>query len=236
MRFKLTAIAAAAFSLATAHSAAAAPPMVPAVYDWSGIYAGVNAGWGKSRSCWDYTLFPFNLSEGCHDAAGGVFGGQIGFRFQYNAIVFGVEAQGDWADIRGSNVSDFIPIFTNQSRVNNFGMLTGQIGYAFNNLLIYAKGGFAATRTSYNVVTTIGGVPAGLTPDQTRHGSVLGGGVEYGFAPNWSIAVEYAHLFMPDKVSDFADASGLPFPFGQDRISQDVDLVTFRLNFHWPVH
>ena len=62
MRLKLTGIVVAAFSLATAHSASAASAVAPAVYDWGGIYAGLNAGRGTSRSCWDYTLFPFNFA------------------------------------------------------------------------------------------------------------------------------------------------------------------------------
>ena len=37
---------------------------------------------------------------------------------------------------------------------------------------------------------------------------------------------------MPDKTTSFASV-GLPFPFGTDRIKQDVDLVGVRLNFRW---
>jgi hypothetical protein len=47
--------------------------------------------------------------EVCHDATGGVVGGQIGYRWQSAGWVFGLEAQGDWADLKGSNVSGFIP-------------------------------------------------------------------------------------------------------------------------------
>ena len=47
-------------------------------------------------------------NEGCHDATGGVAGGQIGYRWQSAAWVFGLEAQGDWADLRGSNLSLFV--------------------------------------------------------------------------------------------------------------------------------
>ena len=214
---------------------AAYVPAPPRVYDWSGFYGGINAGWARSSSCWDYTLLPFNGPEGCQDASSGVVGAQIGFRFRYEAFVFGVEVQGDWADIRGSNVSQLFPTFTNQSRVNDIGMITGQIGYAFNNLLLYTKGGAATTRTSYGVITTVGGAPAGIASDQIRWGGIFGGGVEYGFTPSWSIAVEYDHMFMPTHVVDFADASGSPLPFGQDHISQSIDLVTVRLNFHQPV-
>src|SRR5476649_1625717 len=73
-----------------------APAMIAAVYDWSGFYIGANGGWGSSRKCWEFT--PFG-ADGCHDATGGVAGGQIGYRLQSSSWVFGVEAQGDWANL-----------------------------------------------------------------------------------------------------------------------------------------
>ena len=90
----------------------APPPMVAAIYDWSGFYIGANGGWGSSHKCWDITNFlgatVVPTREGCHDATGGVVGGQIGYRWQSAGWVFGLEAQGDWADLNGSNVSGFI--------------------------------------------------------------------------------------------------------------------------------
>jgi outer membrane immunogenic protein len=74
-----------------------APAMVAAVYDWSGFYIGANGGLGSSRKCWDFTTPAgvFVAAEGCHNATGGVAGGQIGYRWQSGAFVFGLEAQGD---------------------------------------------------------------------------------------------------------------------------------------------
>ena len=123
-----------------------APPMIAALYDWSGFYVGANGGWGSSHKCWDnYALGVFVASEGCHDATGGVAGAQIGYRWQTGAWVFGLEAQGDWADLKGSNASLVNLGFTNQSRIDAFGLFTGQVGYAFNNVLLYVKGGAAVT-------------------------------------------------------------------------------------------
>src|SRR6266513_3888674 len=104
-----------------------APPMVAAIYDWSGFYVGANGGWGSSRNCWDFLPVAGGVTpEGCHDATGGVAGGQIGYRWQSGGWVFGLEAQGDWADLRGSNVSGFIPAWTNNSKIEAFGLFTGQ--------------------------------------------------------------------------------------------------------------
>jgi outer membrane immunogenic protein len=216
----------------------APPPMVAALYDWSGFYLGLNGGWGSSRKCWDFTTPAgvFVAPEGCHNATGGVAGGQIGYRWQASAWVFGLEAQGDWADLRGSNISTFAPAFTNRSKIDAFGLFTGQVGYAFNTVLLYAKGGAAVTGDRFNVNTTIGNVLAATTGDQTRWGGTVGAGLEYAFAPNWSAAIEYDHLFMGTKTTSFINNGTVGVAgtlFGTDRIRQDVDLVTVRVNYRW---
>ncbi len=211
----------------------AAPPMVAAIYDWSGFYIGANGGWGSSRKCWDLTNDGFGpipaFAEGCHDATGGVVGGQIGYRWQAGTWVFGLEGQGNWADLRGSNVSLFDPTVVNRSRIDSFGLLTGQVGWAWNNVLLYVKGGAAVTGDRFDVRTSLGNVLVATGQDQTRWGGTAGVGLEFGFAPGWSVGVEYDHLFMQDKDVRFIDTTGVFF--GTDRVRQDVDLVTVRLNY-----
>jgi outer membrane immunogenic protein len=199
------------------------------VYDWSGFYIGANGGWGSSHNSWDAVAPNAAFGpEGSHDADGGTIGGQIGYRWQAGTWVFGLEAQGNWADFSGSNVSLLFPGSVNRSKVDAFGLFTGQIGYAANNVLLYVKGGAAVTSNEYRI-TTLAGVPTGVTGDDTRWGASVGAGLEYGFAPNWSLGVEYNHLFMQDRTYAFTTPAG-GF-FGTDRISQDVDLVTARLNY-----
>jgi outer membrane immunogenic protein len=206
-----------------------APAMIAAVYDWSGFYIGANGGWGSSRDSWN-SVAPFAVgSEGSHNGNGGTIGGQVGYRWQAGTWVFGVEAQGNWADFKGSNASTlFGPGFVNNSKTNAFGLFTGQVGYAANNFLLYVKGGAAVTSNSYRINTAAGAL-AGTTGDDTRWGGAIGVGAEYAFAPNWSVGLEYDHLFMQDKTYNFTTPAGLAF--GSDRIRQDVDLVTARLNY-----
>jgi len=207
-----------------------APAMIAAVYDWSGFYIGVNGGWGSSHNSWDSNA-PFLVgSEGSHDATGGTVGGQVGYRWQAGTWVFGLEAQGNWADFSGSNVSVRFPGFVNTSKIDAFGLFTGQIGYAVNNVLFYVKGGAAVTSDSYRI-NTVAGTLAGVTGDDTRWGGTVGVGLEYSFAPNWSVGIEYDHLFMQDRTYGFATPAGTAF--GNDRIRQDVDLVTARLNYRF---
>src|SRR5206468_1119673 len=215
-----------------------APPMVAAVYDWSGFYIGANGGWGTSHNCWTNTAVagvPFTpASEGCHDATGGTVGGQVGYRWQAGTWVFGVEAQGNWADFSGRNQSLAFPAFTNQSKIDAFGLFTGQIGYAANNALFYLKGGAAVTADRFRALAIGTNTVVASTNDDTRWGGVVGAGIEYGFAPNWSAAIEYDHLFMQDKTYTFLNngvAGVAGTLFGTDRIRQDVDLVTVRVNY-----
>jgi outer membrane immunogenic protein len=136
--------------------------------------------------------------------------------------VFGVEAQGNWADFSGDNVSNVFAPDRNRTKIDAFGLFTGQIGYAWNNALLYVKGGAAVTDNKYEVIT--GAFGTASTTD-TRWGGTVGVGFEYGFAPNWSFGVEYDHLFM--------DRQDVNFPvFAQtDSVKQDVDLFTARVNY-----
>jgi outer membrane immunogenic protein len=246
-KFLLTTVGLLALGMAAPASAAdlapytkAPPPMVPMTYDWSGFYIGANGGGGWSNKCWDVTSFrtPFTpFGEGCHDATGGVVGGQIGYRWQTGGWVFGLEAQGDWADLKGSNVSLFIPAWTNNSKIDALGLFTGQLGYAWNNVLWYVKGGAAVTDDKYNGTVTATGALFD-SASETRWGGVVGTGLEFGFAPNWSVAVEYDHLFMGDRGITTTSAgvlAGIPAGsiFRTDSIRQDVDMVTARINYHF---
>jgi outer membrane immunogenic protein len=213
-----------------------APAYVAAIYDWSGFYIGANGGWGSSRDCWDNTSVTFGQilparREGCHNANGAVAGGQVGYRMQSGAFVYGVEAQGDWADLKGSNVSLVFPTVTNQTKVDAFGLFTGQVGYAWNNVLGYLKGGAAVTSDKYNGFRTATGLGIDSTKE-TRWGGTVGAGLEYGFAPDWSAAIEYDHLFMGTRGNTFAFNTTGAFA-RVDRISQDVDLVTARINWRF---
>ena len=149
-----------------------APAMIAAVYDWSGFYIGANGGWGSSRNNWDSVL-PFVVgSEGSHNATGGTVGGQVGYRWQAGTWVFGVEAQGNWADFKGSNASTlFGANFVNRSKTDAFGLFTGQVGYAANNFLLYVKGGAAVTSNKYSVVNAAGAFVA-APPAATATGVV----------------------------------------------------------------
>jgi len=215
-----------------------APAMVSAIYDWSGFYLGLNAGGASSHNCWTNTntlgvaSLP-NAAEGCHNATGGLVGGQLGYRWQSSNWVFGVEARGDWANLKGSNPSAFIAGTTNQTKVDAVGQVTGQVGYAWNTVLWYLKGGAAVTDNSYQGIATAPGVvPVQATA--TRWGGVVGTGVEVSFAPNWSVGVEYDHLFMGNHSTTLTTTAPAPGGLSRiDSVKQDVDMGSVHVNYRW---
>jgi outer membrane immunogenic protein len=212
----------------------APPPMVvPVVYDWSGFYIGVNGGWGQSNNCWDLvTAADAVVADGCTHPSGGVVGGQFGHRWQVSNWVAGLEAQGDWADLSRTRLSLIDPTVSTTTKVDAFGLFTGQIGYAWNNVLWYFKGGAAVTGNRLTVFDTATGL--GLASVSTSHwGGALGTGIEVGFAPNWSVGFEYDHLFMGNVGSNTSFVVVTPLVAGVNRVSEGVDLFTLRLNYRF---
>ncbi|MGO9358612.1 MAG: outer membrane protein [Xanthobacteraceae bacterium] len=215
-----------------------APVLVSPVYDWSGFYVGLNGGYGWS----DYGVsnFTTGVALGSQTATGGVAGGQFGWRTQSGWLVWGLDFQGDWASLKGSGAGglagggnnniqfNLFPLTIN-SKMSDFGIIAATAGYAANNVLFYAKAGAAFTTQTFTSVTAGGFVFDGQT--ETRWGAALGAGIEYGITANWTVALEYDHLFM-GSVDDSMLAGGVgPAVTRVLRISQDVDLVTARINY-----
>jgi outer membrane immunogenic protein len=168
-----------------------APVMVPPpVYNWTGFYIGINGGGGWGRTDFQFSNGTPNAN---HDISGGLAGGQIGYNWQSGAWVFGLEADGDWANIKGSALCPN-PAFVCATNVRDLASFRGRVGYTANNVLFYGTGGVGYANTRYSTLT--GGVPFPTTTgffNSDRWGYAAGAGIEYGFTPNWSAKVEYMH-------------------------------------------
>ena len=97
----------------------------------------------------------------------------------------------------------FDPTLSLRTKTDGIGLFTGQIGYAWNQALLYVKGGAAVTNNRFSILDNLNFGAELASASSTRWGGVVGVGFEYGFAPNWSVGLEYDHLFMGDANNTF---------------------------------
>ncbi|MBI5261242.1 MAG: outer membrane beta-barrel protein, partial [Bradyrhizobium sp.] len=97
---------------------------------------------------------------------------------------------------------------------------------------LYVKGGGAVVSDEYDVFNppAAGGALLG-SASETRWGATVGVGAEFAFAHNWSVGLEYDHIFLGHRNVGFTSVAGAPF--GNDSIGQDVDMGLVRLNYRW---
>lgn len=166
------------------------PPQAPAaympvapVYNWGGIYVGINGGYGFGNSDWSGA----GLSSGNFSTSGGLVGGTVGANFQTDAWVFGVETDIDWTGITGStgNCSG-APGANCQTSNDWLGTTRARVGYAADRVLFYGTGGAAYGNVQANF--------AGVTSSSTEVGWTAGAGVEAAFADNWTARIEYLYV------------------------------------------
>ncbi len=161
----------------------------PPAYDWSGGYADVPAGNGSADIA---DLFNDSAGETRSDSLVGLLGGgQIGYNWQIDNLVLGLEGSFTWAGFdEGSLVNDDIGAganLTSRTGVDWLAALTPRFGFAFDNVLLYGKGGLALAAGSEEDVA------AGLrfTEDSsTEVGWTVGAGAAVALSENWVIGVE----------------------------------------------
>ena len=178
-----------------------APPMVVQAYNWTGFYAGVNAGIGFGRSKTD-VAFGGGLVDPRSRVGGlgGLGGAQIGYNWQagnmfgLGNIVFGVEADIQGTGLEDNRTSSNIVGLTNvnvNQKLDWFGTARGRVGVASGPVFSYFTGGFA-----YGSVKTNISVPGAFNDSfsSTRTGWTVGSGVEAALGGNWTGKVEYLYV------------------------------------------
>jgi outer membrane immunogenic protein len=229
--------AASAADLAARPYTKAPPPVMAPVYTWTGCYIGGNAGggWAHKENI-DSFIVP-NQSLGTHDATGAVAGGQIGCDYQTGQFVFGVRGMFDWADVTGQNTIPQNPLVAYNTRISWFDRLTARVGFlATPNLLLYIQGGGTWLQDRHQQLFP---QPAVINSErQNRGGATVGGGLEYMFAPNWSVFGEYNYTFFDDSRTCFVVGScpgiGVGNPGGIiQKLNFQTAVIGVNYHFNW---
>jgi len=159
-----------------------APVAMASVYNWTGFYLGIVGG-----GAWEDSNSPRRQ--------GGFVGGTAGYNWQTSNVVFGVEADGAWADVSASAAGVvFVPGIGGipasvSSKTDAMGTVRGRIGWAVNNVLLYGTGGYAWIDNK--VTATLG--PVSVSDSKFHSGWTVGAGVEAFIAPQWSVKGEYLY-------------------------------------------
>ena len=233
--FGAIATATASFAaLVSAHAAdlpmrpyeAPAPVVVQQVYNWTGFYVGVNGGYGwGSQSPFNIITDRFdNFSTGL---SGGIVGGTLGAQIQASHVVMGLEADLDWANLKGSTVANptiaGVPfgLVSATTNINWESTVRARLGYANNNWLFFGTGGLALLGAKTSLAPVAGGpncgtILVGCTGSNRQAGLVLGGGLEYGFTPSLSAELQYLYITAASlEVSRHSEIrAGLNYRFG----------------------
>jgi len=256
MQSKFIALLSGVLSLGLVNAASAADMAVKArpmvapvmVYNWSGCYVGANIGGGWARTGQDRiaqvdgTVFVPPTNYGSSDGSDFIGGGQIGCDYQFAGNwVIGIQGMFDFGNINSEHTLPAFPTFYSTNTVKNTITLTGRIGYLFApQLLGYVKGGGAWARTDHSIYGF--GPPVFLSESANgndRSGWTVGGGLEWMFAPGWSVFGEYNYMDFGDKDITFVAAPGLVGFADVVRtrleVSQFLVGVNYKFNFGGPV-
>jgi len=226
-------LALATLSPAPAADLGVAPQTISA-FNWTGFYAGVNLGgaWASDTVVQSTRVRPFSSTT--VSSSGIIGGGQLGFNWvAVPNLLLGVEADVSGADLNGT--ATYIGRAQFNEKVDAFGTVRGRLGYVANNWLFYGTGGFAwsddeFTRTQISATATttppLGDV---RTNSPTRTGWVAGGGIEWGFARNWTTRIEYLHLDLSDETFSFNPPNNVFRSIDEGRLQ--VDTVRVGVNY-----
>lgn len=178
-----------------------ATPVI-AVYNWTGIYVGANAGYATGQQN-PLGLFSSDFAPFNYTLSGGMIGGTFGAQIQSGHVVMGLEGDIDWTSMSGSGTGPVTKFgilqgtATISSNVSIIDTLRARIGYAQDNLLFYGTFGLALTNDVSNFGQTVGftcnnGTLVACSSLSSWHaGLAAGGGLEYGLTPNLSAKAEY---------------------------------------------
>ncbi len=204
---------------------------------WSGLYIGGHLGglwtgddkvsakmqkcsWWKCEKWKEAEHVQYGRDDDDSTFVGGV---HVGYNWQMDSRVFGIEGDIDFAD-----------------DIDYLATLRARLGYASGNFLLYATAGvafagfddkaisFSTPDYSYSLVSD---------DDDRRIGFVVGGGVEYKLRANWSVGVEGLYYRFADEFNQWGFSEGDYCRWKNYLVKEDEDndlwTVRGRLTYHF---
>jgi outer membrane immunogenic protein len=235
-----------------------APPMVAPVYNWSGFYVGLNAGGIGGTLDPDYAsastaafstpdelVFLRGFTNRSLKTAGFTGGGQAGYNYQLQNFVLGAEADLNYTGLRQTRVSGpfgepacsvVVCTVTQSYNADWLATVRGRAGFASNAWLIYATGGLAIAEVRRSDVFVL---PTSINAASDRSmltGWTAGIGVEWAFAPNWSVKAEYLYVDLGSASYTLTNATLPAATFQVDhRLTENVGRIGINYHFSGPV-
>lgn len=211
-------------------------------YDWSGFYVGAHAGYGTGKArttmntlnaAGDMLTPTANVS---FDADGFLGGAQVGYNFQADQFVFGVEGEYSFANIKGSfHFDPTRPEAMAGGKLSSIAAIKARAGVAFDRTLLFATAGYAMGKIESHINNYWALAPAVdvATGKDTLHGFVAGAGVEHALTDNISLKGEYN--FYGFGRGDFNMLSSALPPGAVLKTEPKINLHTFKVgvNFHF---
>ncbi|HEY7220767.1 MAG TPA: outer membrane beta-barrel protein [Candidatus Binatia bacterium] len=206
-------------------------------YDWSGPYAGLNAGgsWGKTSA--RYTLGEATING--FDPDSFIGGGHLGYGLQSDFIFAGLEADMAWRHGTGkktfafANGIDFSPHEVEQNWVGTF---RPRFGFVINQFLLYGTAGLAYGNLEHKFTETRPGVATrSKSKSEVDAGWTVGGGVEYGIASRLSAGIEYLYMSFGETKFNFSPQviNALVFPASSTTFDDRSHVVRLKVTYHF---
>ena len=178
-----------------------AAPIVASTFNWSGFYMGADAGYAFGGSSSGVAIDIAGLLPLSYDAnlKGGLGGGFVGYNYQMQQFVIGVEADWQAASLRGTTGPGFVTNdggtvfgpYVETSKVKDYGSLRGRLGVAFDRLFVFGTAGWAWG--SFSTTYSSQGVPFFTNDHRAMDGWSVGAGLEYALLNNFVGRIEYRH-------------------------------------------
>jgi outer membrane immunogenic protein len=211
------------------------PPVVVPAFSWTGFYIGGNIGGGWENFNVTDTLTGASFSTNTHSSFIG--GGQAGFNYQVGPfVVLGVDGFFDGiASNNNNSAAVFIPgvgLVSGTVQPDWIATLAGRIGFTapgYERWLFYAKGGGAWVQTNDTFSVPF----AAVTTSRTASGWMAGAGIEWAFAPNWTVRLDYQYIGLENNA--LALTPGLVLPDTFTTRNANVQTLTVGVNylFNW---